>query len=91
MVCFLISAFHSFKLSGASFSDEASIVALTKEKTSAGRRILQWLDQLLAKLGNEDEQERAFLNRARNLYAKALQQTQSSFPEDGTVFMVEKE
>jgi len=28
-------------------------------------------------------QERAFLNRARNLYTKALQQTQSSFPEDG--------
>lgn len=65
------------------FTDEASITELTKEKPSAGRRILQWLDQLLAKLGNADAQERAFLNRARNLYAKALQQTQSSFPEDG--------
>ncbi len=66
------------------FTDEASIAELTREKPSAGRRILQWVDRLLAKLGNADAQERAFLNRARNLYAKALQQTQGNFPADGT-------
>ena len=60
-------------------SDEKSIAELTREKPNLGRRILSWLDGLLAKLGNSNAQERAFLNRARTLYAQALQQSQSSF------------
>ena len=60
-------------------SDEQSIAELTREKPNLGRRILNWLDGLLAKLGNRNAQERAFLSRARNLYAQALEQSQSSF------------
>lgn len=60
-------------------SDEKSIAELTREKPNLGRRILNWLDGLLAKLGNRNAQERAFLSRARNLYAQALEQSQSSF------------
>lgn len=60
-------------------SDEKSIAELTREKPNLGRRILNWLDGLLAKLGNRNAQERAFLSRVRNLYAQALEQSQSSF------------
>ena len=60
-------------------ADEQSIVQLTQAQPSVGRRILEWLDRLLAKLGNSDARERAFLSRARNLYSQALGQTQGSF------------
>ena len=63
-------------------SDEQSIAELTREKPNLGRRILNWLDGLLAKLGNRNAQERAFLSRVRNLYAQALEQSQSSFTEE---------
>lgn len=60
-------------------TDEQSIVHLTQAQPSVGRRILEWLDRLLAKLGNADARERAFLSRARNLYSQALGQTRGSF------------
>ena len=62
-------------------TNEQEITALVKEQPSLGRNILNWLDRLLAKLGNKNAQERAFLNRARELYVKALRQTQRSFGE----------
>lgn len=62
-------------------TNEQEITALVKEQPSLGRNILNWLDRLLAKLGNKNAQERAFLNRARELYVKALRQTQRSFEE----------
>ena len=62
-------------------TDEQSIRELTRQNRSLGQRILSWLNELLAKLGNESAQERAFLTQARDTYARALQQTQTSFNE----------
>lgn len=62
-------------------TDEQSIAELTRQDRSLSRRILNWLDGLLAKFGNTDAQERRFLYNARNLYAKALEQTQGSFDD----------
>lgn len=60
-------------------TDEQSIRELTQQNRSLGQRILSWLNQLLAKLGNASAQERAFITQARDAYARALQQTQTSF------------
>lgn len=60
-------------------TDEQSIRELTQQNRSLGQRILSWLNQMLAKLGNASAQERAFLTQARDTYARALQQTQTSF------------
>ena len=60
-------------------TDEQSILELTRQNRSLGQRILSWLNELLAKLGNTNAQERAFLTQARDAYARALQQTQTSF------------
>ena len=57
-------------------TDEASIVSLVKQDRTLGQRIKDWFDGILAKLGNKNAQERAFLVRARDIYAKALRQTQ---------------
>lgn len=60
-------------------TDEQSIMELTRQNRSLGQRILSWLNELLAKLGNTNAQERAFITQARDAYARALQQTQTSF------------
>lgn len=64
-------------------TDEQSIRELTQQNRSLGQRILSWLNELLAKLGNTRAQERAFLTRARDAYARALQQTQQAAPAAG--------
>lgn len=61
------------------FTNLRDIASITKENPSLGRKILNWIDQLLSKLGSKSAQERAFLQKARSLYADALLQTQSSF------------
>ena len=60
-------------------TDEASIRAIVQQNKTVGQRILSWLNDLIAKLGNKDAQQRAFLTRARDLYASALQESQTSF------------
>lgn len=60
-------------------TDEASIRAIVQQNRSVGQRIMRWLNDIIAKLGNKDAQQRAFLTRARDLYATALQESQSSF------------
>lgn len=59
-------------------TDEQSILSLTTENPSLGKRILNWIDGLLAKLGNRNAQERAFLTQARSIYARALGQTRNA-------------
>lgn len=59
--------------------DVDSIEALTQESPNIARKILDWIDKLLAKLGNKDAQERTFLKNAKDIYAKALKQTPSSY------------
>lgn len=60
-------------------TDEQSIRAMVQQNRTLGQRILQFINELLAKLGNSDAQERAFLTQAKNYYQSALQETQSSF------------
>ena len=57
-------------------TDEKSIRELVTRKRSLAKRISDWIDSVLAKLGNRDAGERAFLNRAKRLYAKALRETE---------------
>ena len=56
-------------------TNEQEILDLTRENPTLGRRIMDWIDRLLARLGNADAQERAFLTNARETYARALEQT----------------
>lgn len=56
-------------------TDEDSIYALVRQNPTLGQKIKNLLDSLLAKLGNKNAREREFLRRARDLYAKALQET----------------
>ena len=63
-------------------TDERSIRELTRQNRSLGQRILSWLNELMARLGSESARERAFVTRARDIYARALQETQSSFSSE---------
>lgn len=56
-------------------TDEASIKAVVTQSPSLGQRILQFINDLLAKIGNKKAQERAFLTRVRGYYQKALKET----------------
>lgn len=53
-------------------TDEDSIRALVRDDRSVAQRILDWLDGLLAKLGNRESQERKFVREARDVYRAAL-------------------
>ena len=57
-------------------TDEKSIRELAVQKRGLAQSISEWIDRVLAKLGNKDAGERAFLNRAKRLYAKALRETE---------------
>lgn len=59
-------------------TDEASIQELTRTNRTLAQRIRDWIDSILAKLGNADAQSRVFLERARDAYSRALQQTQGA-------------
>lgn len=56
-------------------TDEASIYDLVQRNPTIGRRILNWIDSVLARLGSKNARERQFLGRARSLYVSALRQT----------------
>ena len=60
-------------------TDEQSIREMVRQDRTLGQRILDFIDRLLAKLGSDSAQERAFLTKARSYYRSALQETQSSF------------
>ena len=59
-------------------TNEQEILDLTRENPTLGQRIMDWIDQLLAKLGNSSARERDFLMTARNTYARALEQTRTT-------------
>lgn len=59
-------------------TDEESILRLVLENRTLGQRIMEFIDKLLAKLGNKKAQEREFLSKARRYYADALAESQSS-------------
>ena len=56
-------------------TDEESIRTLTRNNRSLGARILAWLNELLARLGNAGARERAFVAEARDAYSRALAET----------------
>ncbi len=63
-----------------------SIAGLVRENRSLGRRILDALDSLLAKITKrEAAKERAFIRRARDLYANALRDTRSSVDSEAAL------
>ena len=66
-------------------TDEASIQELTRTNRTLAQRIRDWIDSILAKLGNTDAQSRVFLERARDAYSRALQQTQGTVDTVATV------
>ena len=57
-------------------TDEAAIRDICVSHPTAARRILNWLDGILAKMGNQKAQERAaereFLEKARSFYQRGL-------------------
>lgn len=59
-------------------TDEESILRLVQENRTLGQRIMEFIDKLLAKLGNKKAQEREFLSKARRYYADALAESQAS-------------
>lgn len=69
-------------------SDEKSIMEIVSRDKSLGRRILDFINSVLAKLGNSSAKEKVFLTKARDAYANALeeadsaQRTQNSIAED---------
>lgn len=56
-------------------TDEESIKAVVTQSPSLGQRILQFINDLLAKIGDRKAQERAFLTKARGYYQTALRET----------------
>lgn len=58
-------------------TNEQEILDLTRENPTLGQRIMDWIDRLLARLGNSSAQERAFLTTARDTYARALRESGS--------------
>lgn len=58
-------------------TDEASIKAVVTQSPSLGKRILQFINDLLSKIGDRKAQERAFLTKARGYYQTALRETEN--------------
>ena len=58
-------------------TNEAAILEMVAAKPTLGQRILNWIDGVLAKMGNKNAAERKFLSDARAIYAKALNQSRS--------------
>ena len=59
-------------------TDEAAIRAVVDYDRTLGQRILDFLNNLLGKLGSKSARERLFLSRARRYYQAALEETQES-------------
>lgn len=53
-------------------TNEAEIQSLVRSNRTLGETIRNWIDRVLAKLGNASAKERAFLTKAREYYAVAL-------------------
>lgn len=56
-------------------TNEEEIRALVRENRKTAQRVKDWIDRMLAKFGNKDAKERAFLTKAREMYAQALEET----------------
>lgn len=66
-------------------ADEQSILNLTRENRGIAKKVLNWIDGMLARFGNRKAQERVFLQNARSIYARALNETRGQNTETVTV------
>lgn len=66
-------------------ADEQSILDLTRENRGIAKKVLNWIDGMLARFGNRKAQERVFLQNARSIYARALNETRGQNTETTTV------
>lgn len=66
-------------------TDQEAINDLVKQNRSAAEWFRDKIDSLLAKLGNEQAQERQFLKQAREYYAKALGERDASREAKGKI------
>ena len=66
-------------------TNEEAITSLVRENRSLGRRILDLLDKLLAKLGVKSAKERDFVRKARDIYAAALVDTRAEVDKDAAL------
>ena len=66
-------------------ADEQSILNLTRENRGIAKKVLNWIDGMLARFGNRKAQERLFLQNARSIYARALNETRGQNTETDTV------
>ena len=57
-------------------TDETSITELVRQDRGLAEKLVSWFDKMLAVFGNEKARERVFIQNARNLYAKALEESQ---------------
>ena len=64
-------------------TDEAAIRAVVDYDRTLGQRILDFLNNLLGKLGSKSARERLFLSRAKRYYQAALEETQESSARAG--------
>lgn len=64
-------------------TDEAAIRAVVDYDRTLGQRILDFLNNLLGKLGSKSARERLFISRARRYYQAALEETQESSARAG--------
>ena len=68
----LVAQFVETKL----LTDEATIMELTRTNRPLMERVLNWINRTLQQLGLKKTTERDTLERAREIYAKALRETQ---------------
>lgn len=64
-------------------TDEAAIRAVVDYDRTLGQRILDFLNNLLGRLGSKSARERLFLSRAKRYYQAALEETQESSARAG--------
>lgn len=58
-------------------TNEQEIYAAVWESTTLGQKILNWIDGILAKLNNQKAKERQMLHNARQIYARALEESRN--------------
>ena len=64
-------------------TDEAAVRAVVDYDRTLGQRILDFLNNLLGRLGSKSARERLFLSRAKRYYQAALEETQESSARAG--------
>lgn len=59
-------------------TNEQEIFEAVWEIPTLGQKILNWIDGILAKLNNQKAKERQMLNNARQIYVRALEESQNN-------------